>query len=482
MKVILVSPPGTVAEKLYTMSEVGGIASVLQQAEFKVELLDCNGSLDDLQTLQTMKDDNLMFISLILQWENCLYNRWIWQFMGYAKDNFGAVHLNCEGRAATVFYRELLKKTPSDSVIRGEGEETILELCSKLKAGRGYKEIAGIAYKEDGQIKVNPKRDAISNLDSLPLPFRGYLIDHRKYPIVPLYTSRSCYGKCAFCFGRIYRNANKTASPFRVMSTEIVVQEITRIVKNYDAKRFYFVDDNFIPDHTLGVKRAKQIAQLILDNELEIRFSIECRANDIEVNLFSLLKKAGLRKVFVGFESGSNSVLKRYEKGTTVEINLRAVEILRQLDIDIDVGFIMFDPWTTFQELEENLLFLEKTQLHKCKSRISVFNSLSICPDSEVEKLYRRKGKHLDKRLSMAKSMIKYAESLIYKKGIYAKGRKLPVMSAFFEDKKREILFRVFQESVKYIRQTNQIEEKESEEIRNMVECDVNLSLGTLCN
>ncbi|MCR3922246.1 MAG: radical SAM protein, partial [Firmicutes bacterium] len=111
-----------------------------------------------------------------------------------------------------------------------------------------------------------------------------------------------------------------------------------------------------------GRERAHEIATAIIEKGWQIQFSIQCRVDDVEPELFALLKKAGLRKVFLGVESGSQTVLDRFQKDVTVADNLKALEILSQLDLFVAMGFIMFDYQTSFAELTENMQFLQKVR------------------------------------------------------------------------------------------------------------------------
>jgi hypothetical protein len=79
--------------------------------------------------------------------------------------------------------------------------------------------------------------------------------------------------------------------------------------------------------------------------------------------LLRQLKEAGLARVYFGVESGSMPQLKRYQRGATVRNIEGALRTLIELDIDIDTGFIMFDPDTTLEEVVSNIRFFKKWEL-----------------------------------------------------------------------------------------------------------------------
>jgi len=87
---------------------------------------------------------------------------------------------------------------------------------------------------------------------------------------------------------------------------------------------------------------------------------IDARPEAVDWELFQELKAAGAIDCLVGVESGIDRILKLFNKGATVSRNVRAIEILRSLGIKLNLGFIMFDPRMTFDELHANYRFLQE--------------------------------------------------------------------------------------------------------------------------
>ena len=96
---------------------------------------------------------------------------------------------------------------------------------------------------------------------------------------------------------------------------------------------------------------------------MNIKFGIECRANDIEDKTIGLLVEAGLKDVFLGVESGSQRSLNKFRKFTTVEDNKKAINILRRYGIEPNYGFIMFEPDSTLADVRENYEFLKEMKM-----------------------------------------------------------------------------------------------------------------------
>jgi radical SAM superfamily enzyme YgiQ (UPF0313 family) len=451
--VLLIVPPGDITKKTYSMCEVGAIAGVLSRERLNYAILDCSGTAGDFRRLKTALNSNPIIVSIFLSWESDIWiNQWSSSLVFKIRKIKSDAHINCAGRAATVFYKHLLKSGLCDSVIRGETAITLHALIDRLLDRSKWQATKGIAYAEKplGKIVRTPDRFAVSDLDAQPWPAYDYLQYHRKYPIVPICSSRICQGECLFCYGRIYRSANSQPPGYCGMrSAESIVQEMKSVVHRYGTRQFYFVDDNFIPYGDAGKTRADEIASKIIDRGLKVRFSVECRASDIELDTMKSLKKAGLHKVFIGFESGADSVLRRYRKGTTAAINLNAVNILRKIGIGIDPGFIMFDPWTRFEELQASLAFIEASGLYEYRAQQSIYKTLSMPPGSELEQLYKNDGGIHDKRVDAIKRALTHAKRLVHHHGLLSsKQVVLPLNSPVYEKKRRYLMFHVFKTSI----------------------------------
>lgn len=298
---------------------------------------------------------------LAVQYRDDVFSGWMTQTIKECHQLGGIVFV-C-GKSASVEYRYLLKYVNANFVFMGEAEETLeniieIAITKKKVKYEDFYGIKGIAYLFENEI-IKYKRLLKKSLDDLPMPQYEYISSREvKYPICVMETSRSCHGKCNFCEGCLFRNFTGE-NEYRVKSPERVVDELKYVIQTYGTRVFSFADDNFFADGHRGKQRAIEIADLIIKNHLKNRFTIECRADDVDYEIFKNLKKAGLIKVFVGIESGSQAVLDRYNKGTTVDVNRNAIDILNSLNIQCHPGYILFDPKTTLSELQETVAFFE---------------------------------------------------------------------------------------------------------------------------
>jgi radical SAM superfamily enzyme YgiQ (UPF0313 family) len=280
----------------------------------------------------------------------------------------GPVPVFLYGFYPTFSWPELLDRHPEvAAVIVGEPERTAVELAA-VAAGAGVPEaslaaslaaIPGLAVRgADGAPSLTASRPPIEDLDSLPHPRRtAELLRMREVNIAG---SRGCYGSCTFCTINPFYGGR---SLWRPRSPESVIAEMAAVLEEHpDTRRFYFVDPNFFGPTGRGRGRALTLARMIRER-FDIRFGLEGRVNDIDEELVENLVAAGFDELLIGLESGSDATLRRLNKHTTVEQNRRALRILRSHGVEPNVGFIMFEPDSSLDDVRVNLAFLREERL-----------------------------------------------------------------------------------------------------------------------
>lgn len=333
------------------------LAAALRQAGFLVKIIDA--SLEGLSyeaTLARILENPARIIGLSV---------WLHRLVGYAENLIAdlrragsAAHITMGNHSATFLYEELLRNNPGlDSVVCGEGELTVVEMAERITSGEGLVGVLGVAFRDTGSIVYNV-RPAQCALDELPPPALDYLPKVKEMgQFMSMLTSRGCYGKCTFCStSPFYRAGGGKAwrghSPGRVLAE----------IRNLHAEGVRYIgfrDDNFVGPGKVGRQRAQQIAELLIAENMGISYYIACRVDDVERELFMLLKQSGLKRVFLGVESMSQRRLDAFNKLVTVEDNLAAMRTLSELGIPFTVGFIGFAPDTTWREFRESCASLQ---------------------------------------------------------------------------------------------------------------------------
>jgi anaerobic magnesium-protoporphyrin IX monomethyl ester cyclase len=292
------------------------------------------------------------------------------------------------GYYSTFWTPWVLENTPEGIIaVRGEGESTLLELSERLVKQKEWRDVRGISFRKGTGIHHSQPRPLILNLDTLPLPARptlDILLKKGGYPSI--YSSRGCYFQCSFCqVCQFYRQ--QPGLVYRARSPHNVIGEMIDVVNASGQNHIGFVDDEFIGSGRKGVERTLDFCRTLEDTQTQICFGIQCRADSIEYSLFRRLKDIGLQHVYVGIESASSRQLKLFNKHVLVDRNRRALEILDELGIEYNIGMILFDPYSEFDEIAETADFLRSIRGFPLG-----LNGLNILPGTSLYKRVESDG------------------------------------------------------------------------------------------
>lgn len=264
--------------------------------------------------------------------------------------------------SAPIKSREILNSCwPIDIIIQGEGEETAVEIVKRLENHEDLNECKGILFRQENEIVETGERPVILELDELPFPVRETQLRHN-YQAARISTARGCLGKCSFC----PMSVRRTLPVWRGRSPENIIMEMKEVVEKYHIKHFMFVDPTFEDPGAKGKERIRKLAELIIKEDLDITFLINVRAEnwqEEDEELIELLFKAGLESLTVGIESGSQKDLELFHKRASVKDVEQFLKLIKKNNIYPAYGFIMFHPFSTLEDLEENNRFLHKMGL-----------------------------------------------------------------------------------------------------------------------
>lgn len=179
-----------------------------------------------------------------------------------------------------------------------------------------------------------------------------------------VFTTRGCPYRCTFCgTGAVSAMLGRTS--YRVKSVDAVVDEIAYLVSDFDIQFLSITDDLFVSKHPGSQQRAVEFASAMLGRGIDVNFMIDIRLDSVvDLDLFKHLHRAGLRRVFVGLETGSYDQLRAYRKQILSRGQDAAdtINALQQLGIDVIPGTIMFHPTVRPEELRETARLLRATK------------------------------------------------------------------------------------------------------------------------
>ncbi len=285
------------------------------------------------------------------------------ELAAYLRRNGVGCHFCAGGHYPSMRYEEVLEAVPAlDCVVRGEGEETLLELMRCLAKGCDWHAVMGLAYRSRNGCVITQPRPLISDLDVLPYPERaGKTLTVLGKGVAPLLASRGCAEDCSFCSIRQFYSQSP-GRKVRIRNPAKVVEEMRTLKENNGISIFLFQDDDFPIRGAFGRRWAGEFSEALEASELAgaVIWKISCRPDEVDWELFRQLRQGGLYMVYLGFESGNEEGLRALNKRLSVGDSLQAVAILRKLQIRMTYGFMMFDPSSSFESIRTNVTFLRQ--------------------------------------------------------------------------------------------------------------------------
>jgi anaerobic magnesium-protoporphyrin IX monomethyl ester cyclase len=260
------------------------------------------------------------------------------------------------GVHATFMFRQVLSEAPwVDVIVRGEGEEIMVNLANAVRDGRwpeDRKKIKGLAFREGEEIVSTQAASTVKDLDAINPDWS--IIDWEKYIYIPLGVkvaipnmARGCPFTCSFC------SQWKFWRDYRVRDPKKVADEIENLVTNHGVGFFILADE----EPTINKKKFVEFCQEMIDRGLnkKIKWGINTRVTDIyrDRDLLKFYREAGLVHVSLGTEAAAQLKLDMFNKETKVEENKEAIRLLREADIFTEAQFIVGLDNETAETLEE---------------------------------------------------------------------------------------------------------------------------------
>jgi radical SAM superfamily enzyme YgiQ (UPF0313 family) len=282
-----------------------------------------------------------------------------WQ-LAYEAHKAGAVVI-AHGSDATD-QAEAYLRNGVDFVLRGEAEQTLVELCSAILSGHPHLEIPGLVYLDGAGSTVQSASRTSKNASwtTLPKPARE-LIDLEPYRqawtsahgqfSANVVASRGCPYRCNWCAKPI--SGNK----FQIRPARSVAAEIRELKEMYGVQHIWFGDDVFALNHHWVQDFANEIEAM----HCALPFKIQSRADLMTNTTVAGLKRAGCAEVWMGAESGSQKILNAMDKGLRVSDVVVARSRLADKDIRA-CYFLQFGyPGETWEDIQQTIALVRDT-------------------------------------------------------------------------------------------------------------------------
>lgn len=363
MKILLTNPPAS--ERFPSASRVpplglACIAAVLEKNSFSVQILDAAvGELSAGQAAEKILERGADLVGFTAMTPNYPQAEMIAKLLKEKNPNL----LTAIGGSHATFLPEKVLQSGFDFAVRGEGEQTFLELCKKIdKNESNFETVDGLSWKKDCKIIHNKGREFLKSLDELPFP-AYHLLDIEAYQTktppsnirkgrwISYSSSRGCPFGCFYCsvsnfWGKIWRGH----------SAERIAKDLENLAKQYNLKSVFFVDDNF----TFRRERIMELCRLMMEKKLGLEWSCSCRVDQVDFELLKKMKSAGCWRIGFGVEAGTQKVIDWYGKKITMEKAENAIKLCRKTGISPFCFFIIGAPIETEEDVKETIRAAKK--------------------------------------------------------------------------------------------------------------------------
>jgi anaerobic magnesium-protoporphyrin IX monomethyl ester cyclase len=297
------------------------------------------------------------------------------------------------GQHFTAMAQESLEAYPEiDVIVRGEGEETLVELVRAVREKSDFSRIKGISFRHRQKIRHNPPRPLIEDLNQLPFPAYHFVEKYaRKYHFTMMAGSKAKYGvveasrgcphRCTFC-----SQWKHWQGTWRHKSVKRVAEEMEFLYNNYGSRLLWLTDDNFGLD-----QRMEELCDELVKRDFsrDITCFMQARCDDVARNpqLVAKMSKAGINWLLLGVESHSKNTLDSFHKGTKPEDAETAVKLLKQNGIFSQATCIIGERTDSAESMEALRQFVNHID-----PDIAIFMILTPFPGTDLYEEAKRNG------------------------------------------------------------------------------------------
>jgi anaerobic magnesium-protoporphyrin IX monomethyl ester cyclase len=254
-------------------------------------------------------------------------------------------HITLGGPHASVLPREILEQCSAiDTVVIGEGEQTFMELVSRIENKNDLSAIAGTAFRTPQGTCIAEPRAPIADLDFLVPPAR-YFNDHI------VLSARGCAWDCSFCASRALWGRG-----IRTHSADYVLDMLETLVREHGQRAIAFKDETFTADR----QRALALCRGIRARSLNIAWSCDTRADVLDAELLTAMRASGCQRLSLGVESADEGILKQLNKKISPSAVREATLLARQTGLSVRYYMIVGSPGETMATLQRSLDFVRE--------------------------------------------------------------------------------------------------------------------------
>lgn len=389
MRVLLLNPPNSKRiQRRYMCSynapnfllpphELIALGGILNQfSEIKTVLLDAIA--ESKSTMETIEFINAFNPDLVISIQGFECFEEDIEVLNQIKVSCKESTLVLFGHYATYFSEQILNNTGVDIIIHGEPDLVLHDLLETLLSDNDLKNVNGISYIEKNKYIYNKGELRIKNTKLLPFPAYELLKENSYFepflqaPFGLIQSARGCPYSCNYC-------VRSFGQKLSYRTTEQILDEIKILKDKFNIKSLRFIDDTF----TASKKRVLEICQLIIKNNIKIKWTCLSRVDTIDEEMISSMQKAGCKRIYFGIESANIQVLEFLNKQIDINRAKEIIQYCRKLKIETFGFFIVGTPFESDNAVHDSIAFAIESKL----DYISV-SQLTLYPGTELFNQY----------------------------------------------------------------------------------------------
>ena len=250
-------------------------------------------------------------------------------------------------------------RTPSDPRVAKMLAETSLKDALEQTSDSPLASIAGLAWRDRGEIVLNPDRPFIPSLDDMPVPLHHMLpLDKQRMPMIKgpftfIVTSRGCPAGCKFCIKHVSYQTS-----VRIRSPQLILEEL-KVLSDLGIHNVHMYADLF----TVNRQQVVDLCNLILESGLKVKWTCNSRVDYVDEEMLKLMGRAGCWYISWGIESANELILKRIRKGYHKEQAFKALKWSKAAGINNWGYFIIGLPGETEESIQETIAYAKELPL-----------------------------------------------------------------------------------------------------------------------
>jgi anaerobic magnesium-protoporphyrin IX monomethyl ester cyclase len=261
------------------------------------------------------------------------------------------------GPHVSALRERIIKDFPEvDYVVVGEGESTLRRL---MEADGRAEDIAGLVFRDHGQVVFSGFQKNLLDLDTLPFPAyhkingfpRRYQLPIFNYPRTPntsCISSRGCPYQCSYCDRSVFQRS------FRYNSADYLYRHLQFLKEQFGVRHINFYDDQF----TFNRNRVEMFCRRMIDEPLGMTFNCAVRAEHVDKELIALMKKAGCWMISLGIETGDPALLAQHRQNSDLDMIARTIHRIHSAGIRVKGLFMIGLPGETEQTFHRTMNYI----------------------------------------------------------------------------------------------------------------------------